>query len=210
MMIDKTIPFTARQILLELEKSPEPLTKREISTNLGVVYQTVNNHFPMLIQRGLIKEVGKIANAMKYTLGDETDSLPRITWKGSSTPIVKLLRTTVAEHELPNEKFSRDILIGLSQLYKWSADALDDDNPRPLKLEQTKKIQTTFARYRQIIQFIDQALKSLLDNGALWDPRDLPRKLIIDDPEMSPEIARSIFENIKEMMEGSAQNNEPN
>lgn len=188
---------TKRDILRELEFSNQPLSKSQLAEKMDVVYQTIQNHLPELIAHGYVKIADRKGNANYYELADPRDKLAPVEWANEHTTITKLSMDYVEGKKSANSDATKNLMWIFAEMYRMSADATDGNYPRPVTMEQIKKLQSQVSQIYNVAKAVEKTCRSLLDNGELWNPANLPGELIIKDPDMSVELARSISEGIK-------------
>lgn len=200
---DSSLPLVANNILSLLAHEARPMTKSEMAKELGKTFQTIANNMHVLLARNLIVEHSRIGNAMRFTLGDPSESLVHINWRGEDRKLIDVVKE-FASDTTPVEMsvFARRFLKLFSELYRLSADAIDDDNPKPITLAQIKELQASVSKSRTALRQLLATCDSLLEYDALWDPRAIVNELIIKDPEMDQFAARSYSSNISERLSG--------
>lgn len=201
-MANPNLSLIQNNILAIMTHEDKAMTKREIANSLGLAYQTVNNHMIGLEAKNYVVEAGRIANAMRYKLGDHASGLIHIFWRGEERPLVQIVKEFASgEPPVANlSQFSRELLNIFAIMYRISADTLDPDDPKPINIAQTKELQSRIAKRRDTIKQLLATYESLLDNDRLWDPRNLPTELIIKDEAMSLTTARDYAQNISERL----------
>lgn len=191
---------TKREILHELEFATQPLSKSQLADKMGVVYQTIQNHLPELIAHGYVRIADRQGNANYYELSDPKDKLAPVEWNGEHTTITKLSMDFVNGKRSAGNELSQLLMSVFAEMYKMSADSLDTNEPKPLTIERIKQQQSHVAKIFRIVKELEKTCRSLLDNGELWSPNGVVSELIIKDPDMSVQLARSIAEGINEKL----------
>jgi DNA-binding transcriptional ArsR family regulator len=172
---------------------------REIAGAIGKTYQTVNSHIANLLANDMVRQTHREGNAQFYGLGSGTDNLARVIWNGKSVTISEILQTSVERGALPKETFARLMTLTLADLLNRAAKATDEYDPVPVTQYQLKTIQAGIAEKRKTLRALIKIYDDILSIDEFFTPRDLVKSLIINDPEMTVELAKSIAARIFEL-----------
>lgn len=204
MDFQKDLSNTANGILMRMVQENRPLTKTELRKMLGCTFQTVSNNMLILLRKGLVEEHRRVGTSQTFILSDPSMTLLRINWRGEDKPLDSIVKdyasgvTPVANLS----QYSRALLKIFSEMYRISADAIDDNNPRPISLSQTKELKATVSRMRTSLRQLLSTCDSMLENDNLWNPQEIVNALLIKPDDMTIEMARSIAGNISEALSG--------
>lgn len=196
----KTLALTETQdrILKVLKLKDEPLTVRMIANELNVTGQTVRNHLPKLISMGRVKVYpkGTIEGSTAYVVTEGSGAnVNPISWFNGEYATVRQIFEKFGDPgaKLNSNTFWAAMEKIILNLYSHALDAIDDDNPQPVS-------QMTLRDYRRALEniynqanFVREAARDLLGYDELWNPRELPKALIINDTKLDVEKARDIL-----------------
>jgi DNA-binding Lrp family transcriptional regulator len=189
---------TREAIIYLLKRENKPLSVTEMATKLNVSSQTVRNHIgPLQNQNKIQVHPRKLTNGISYELTTDVTSKVSVQW-GAQVKSTKSLLVEWAENGLPKDSHLNGIARAIVSLYRLSVDALDDDNPEPIRNSELKEMINALAKISARVLMIQATAKSLLENDDLWDTKQLPKSLIMHDKEVTMEQIVSLLDRIRE------------
>ena len=197
------MPLTPAQdnILKTMKVLDRPVTVKDIANHMSVTSQTVRNHMGELLRIGRVKYSEKYfqGTARIYVLADigSTGANP-ISWKaGEMTTIREIFESLGA----PGADFSpnsywRNMEIIIVKLYQIGLAALDNDNPQMPNAMELREFRRVLEQILESAGNVRSAVMDLLAFEELWQARDLPKVLILNDTKLDVERATDIIDRI--------------
>lgn len=190
-------PETQRRILELMEAKQAPLTVKDLTTLLAPInHMTIRNHLKALIKTGeVVKDTYKIGLSEAFILGTYRTPVARVKWGSDIVSLIDKLRQWDKRGGIPNDLVPNTAARVVIDLFKMAAYALDDD-PTPISNHDLKLAQNRLAQLNDLIESYRQLIKGLLEMRQLWDRQELPRYLIMNDPDTTIEEVINLIDNL--------------
>ncbi len=184
------ITTTQAKIIEALRSSGKAMTVRDISAVTGLSNQGVRNQMQYLVSVQLIDLVPSVGNAALYTAaGDETVSSLSLLFNGELNPMLGLL-AEYAENGLPRNAYDRVFADTVIRLFEMAVYAVDDSNPEHISLNELRNMSLRVYAAINAMEKTLAKLKAIGSVAPLWDPRELPRVLILKDNRAVPDVIK--------------------
>lgn len=205
------LPITQQKILMYLEKH-SPLSQKDLAKYLECTIQTVSNNLSKLRAIGLVEEAPRLHHYSTWQLTESNFFGVTIVWQGEPVSLTHLLKDIAKDNTPVADPYQRQLIKAMAILLNYAADAIDPDDPKTIDIGELKNLQHKLHTLKNNLQLILDAYNSVLLNSDLFDPRELPAQLIIKDPAMGPEFAKTIAKQVIPLMNvrGSKNKSEDN
>lgn len=188
------------KIIRAMQRVAEPMTINMIAKEIDVSSQTVRNHLPKLESAGKVEmSRRRIDRAMTYIVSDPAarTSVP-IVWVDGKQILLRDIFLGVGQNGYMRNTYWQQLQMVITQMYRLSLQALDDDNPQSVTLSEARSIRQKIVEIRASARQIMDTADDLLNLDDLFIPRELPKLLIMQDTELDLEKATDIIDRINE------------
>lgn len=192
---------TQTKILETLKLHDTAMTVKMLANELEVTGQTIRNHVGVLMRTGRIEiySRGHVSGATAYVLTESGSiNINPITWSnGEMVSIRELFEQLAKPESWSKNPYWHNIQKIILKLYEMSIAATDDDNPQPVKQMELRELRKVLETIREQAQLVRESAGDLLNYDELWNPRELPKTLIVNDLKLDIEKARDIIDRIE-------------
>lgn len=179
---------TAAKIVRTMRLINKPTTVKEISLKSKLAGQTVRNHLAVLVPENwvMISQYTATGGATYYQLVHGTGRAISVKYEDKFNTLSELLQKVVDKgySKNPIQKNIELIIVGL---FSMAANALNDDNPIPVRNTDLKALNNQGLITGQKIRELMALLDGIMGLSRLWDGNSLPKALIMEDPELDIE-----------------------
>jgi hypothetical protein len=187
-----------------VDASEKPLTTGEIANALNLTTQTIRNHINTAIEMGFIKLSNvRYGKAFLYESAIRKQSILPVVRKGEELVILRDVLINLTDDEARKRWFFNVsnpytiIAAVIQKLFIRAAGALDEDSPTPVALSDLKQFKQVLTQQRAFMQEAINSIDSLLNQSELWNPKEMPKSLLINDDElMDSAHLRSILDRV--------------
>lgn len=185
---------TQQRILNVLTNADRPMTINQIAQEMMVAPQTVRNHIPKLQNMGKIElDQRRIEGASAYRITDSANAVRfPISWMDGNHVSLRDIFIGIGKGDVSKNPMWFNLQMVIAKLYRLSLMNLDDDNPQPLSVMELRELRVMVETIRREARNIVEACADMVALDDLWNPRELPKQLIINDTVLDIEKARDI------------------
>lgn len=190
-MANESVDRTVGQIKQTLDSSKKPMTTGELANAIGVTQQTIRNHITTAINKGYAKhsEYRKGKAFLYESTTVAHNNLPTVR-RGDDYIILRdvLIQLTNPD-TYKNWLYVRKsayttIAVIIQKLFIRAANAHDENSPTPVAMADLKMFKLALREERAHASEVILAIDSLLNNEDLWDPKVMPKVLLVQDDEL--------------------------